>query len=156
MNQTDLQDAAKRAAQTSKNLVAQQVDRQATALGASLLQTARDLEQIGQQLSQSGTIASAAELADQAARYVDRAGRYLQDGNTDRFLGDIESFSRERPWAVAASAAVLGFVAARIVKSSSARRFAQAAYGPPGYGTGSGYASNVGDEAAPAYRPGDN
>lgn len=172
MNQTDIQDAAKRAAKTSKNLLAQQVDRQSTAFGTSLSQTARDLEQIGRQLSQSGTIASAAELAERAASYVDRAGRYLQDGNTDRFIDDVEAFSRDRPWAVAASAAAVGFVAARIVKSSSARRFAETAYGAnsgavpnygagastddrveasdslPGYGTASGYSADVDEEAA--------
>jgi ElaB/YqjD/DUF883 family membrane-anchored ribosome-binding protein len=154
MNQTDIPAAAKRAAEKSKNLLAQQVDRQATALGASLSQTARDLEAIGQQLSQSGTIASAADLADRAAGYVDRAGRYLQNGNTDRFIEDVETFSRERPWAVAASAAALGFVAARIVKSSSARRFAET------YSTGAGAAATSNGSldaggSAPAYRPGD-
>ncbi len=126
MSQIDIQAAAKRAAQESKNLLARQLDRQAAAMGSNLSQTARDLEQISARLNERGTISIAADLADRAALYVDRAGRYLQDGNSDRFIGDVEAFSRERPWAVAASAVVLGFVAARIVKSSSARRFAEA------------------------------
>jgi len=123
MNTTDMRDAAVQAVAQSKNIVARQIDRQAATLGTTLSQTARDLEQIGTHLAQNGAVASAGELAQRASMYVDRAADYLQTGNTDDFIADLETLARERPWAVAASTAVLGFVAARIVKSSSARRF---------------------------------
>jgi hypothetical protein len=129
MSQRDIQAAVQRAAQQSKSILGRQVDRQAATMGSNLSQTARDLEQISAHLSQRGGISLAAELADRAAMYIDRAGRYLQDGNSDQFVGDVESFTRERPWVVAASTAVLGFIAARIVKSSSARRFTGAVHG---------------------------
>ena len=124
MNQSDLVNAAAQAANTSKNVLGRQVDRQARALGSTLMQTARDLEQVGAHLRSSGTIPSAAEVADWAARYVDRAGAYLSAGDADRFVGDLERLGREQPWAIAASAAALGFIGARIVKSSGARRYA--------------------------------
>lgn len=131
MNQTDLVNAATQAANTSKNLIGQQVERQAKALGSTLTQTARDLEQVGTHLRSSGTIPRAAEFADWAAGYADRAGTYLSGGNADRFVGDLERLGREQPWAIAASAAALGFIGARIVKSSGARRYAADAYHAP-------------------------
>jgi hypothetical protein len=138
MNQSDIVNAATQAAQKSKTFVGRQVDRQATALGATLTQTAHDLEQIGNNLRSSGTIGSAAQVADWAAGYVARAGTYLSSGDTDRFIADVETLSRERPWTIAASAAALGFMAARVVKSSSARRLRAPDYveyssGPYGY-----------------------
>ncbi len=140
MNQTTLTNAANTAAEKSKNILVTQVDRQAHALGSTVTQTARDLEQIGDQLRQSGTIASAAQLADWAAKYVATAGTYLENGSVDRFIADLEAFSRDRPWAVAASTAVVGFVASRIVKSSSAKRLNTSGYGEYGY-TGNSAAS---------------
>ena len=88
----------------------------------SVTQTARDLEQVGNQLRQSGTIGGAAQLADWAAGYVQTAGSYLEHGDTAAFIADLESFSRQRPWAVVASAAALGFAAARSSKARALRR----------------------------------
>ncbi len=122
MNQSTLGNAANTAARKSKNLLVQQIDRQANALGKTVEQTAHDLEHIGSQLRESGTIGGAAQLADWAARYVSTAATYLQQGNTDRFIADLETLGRERPWAITATAAAAGFIAARVIKSSSARR----------------------------------
>jgi hypothetical protein len=131
MSQIDIQAAATQAARKSKSILGRQVERQAAAMGSTLTQTARDLEQISAQLSESATISLAADLADRAAGYVGSAGRYLENGNADQFIDDLERLSRSRPWVVAASAAAVGFVAARIVKSSSARRFAHTSYALP-------------------------
>jgi hypothetical protein len=128
MNQTDIVSSAAHAVEASKSLVGQQIDKQSTVLGNTLSQTARDLERISADLRSSGTIASAASVADWAAGYVDRAARYLANGDSDRFLSDLETLGRERPWAIAASAAALGFIAARVVKSSGARRYHATSY----------------------------
>jgi hypothetical protein len=45
----------------------------------------------------------------------------LSNGDTDRFIVDLETLGRERPWTIAASVATLGFLAARVVKASGAR-----------------------------------
>jgi ElaB/YqjD/DUF883 family membrane-anchored ribosome-binding protein len=126
MNQTDIVHAATQAAQTSKTLLGRQVDRQAASIGSTLTQTARDLQQVGSNLRANGTIASAADVADWAASYVSRAAQYLTNGTSETFIVDLETFARERPWTVAASAAAVGFVAARVVKSSSIWRFSEA------------------------------
>ena len=128
MNQTTLTNAAGIAAEKSKNIITDQIDRQVHTFGANVTQTARDLEQVGEQLRQSGMISSAAQLADWAAGYADRAGSYLSRGTTQSLIADLETFSRDRPWVVAASTAALGFAAARVVKSSSVRRFKSSAY----------------------------
>jgi len=122
MNQSDIINSATQAVEASKNLVSRQVDRQATVLGGTLSQTARDLERIGSELRSSGAMATSAQLADWAARYIDRAATYLASGDSDRFLSDLETLGRKRPWTIAASAAALGFVAARVVKASGVRR----------------------------------
>jgi hypothetical protein len=138
MNQSDIANAAAQAARKSKSLVGRQVDRRATALGATLTQTARELEAVGDNLRSNGTSGAAAQLADWAAGYAQRAGTYLANGDTDRFIADAEALSRGRPWTIAASAAALGFMAARMVKASSARRLREPDYveygsGPYGY-----------------------
>lgn len=122
MDQTKTTDAANRVVATSTSFIARQVDSRARSLGDRFSQTARDLEAIADQLRQSDTISSAAQVATWAARYISSAGTYLTNGNTDRFITDFETVGRERPWTITASAAVLGFAAARVLKSSSARR----------------------------------
>jgi hypothetical protein len=129
MNQATLSDAAGTAVLKSKAFIAGQIERQARTLGTTISQTAHDLEAVGVQLRRSDTISGAAQVADWAARYVAVAGTYLQSGDTDRFLTDLETLGRQRPWAVAASTAVLGFVAARVIKSSSVRRYQRGDYG---------------------------
>jgi hypothetical protein len=138
MNQATLSDAAGTAVQKSKSFIAGQIERQAHTLGTTISQTAHDLEAVGSHLRQTDTISGAAPVADWAARYVAVAGTYLQSGDTDRFLTDLETFGRQRPWAVAASTAVLGFVAARVIKSSSARRYQRGDYGDASDGFRSG------------------
>jgi ElaB/YqjD/DUF883 family membrane-anchored ribosome-binding protein len=128
MNQTDIANVAAQAAQKSKTIVGREVERQAASLGKTLSQTARDLQQVGNNLRSNGTVGSAAQVADWAAGYVDRAGTYLSNGNSDRFIADIETTARERPWTIVTTAAALGFLAARVVKSSSVRRYAGSGY----------------------------
>jgi ElaB/YqjD/DUF883 family membrane-anchored ribosome-binding protein len=137
MNQSDIVNAAAQAAQRSKNILTRQADRQLAMIGATLAETAGELRDVGSDLRASKTIGGAAEAADWAADYVSAAATYFSAGNAERLITDAESFARERPWTLAASAAALGFVAARIVKSSSARRYAQAAYDLD-YGTATG------------------
>ncbi len=129
MDQTTVNNVATNVVATSKSLIARQIDQQAHALGGRVSQTARDLDSVGKQLRASDTISSAASVAEWAAQYVRGIGEYLTSGDTDRFISDVETFGRERPLAVAASAAALGFAAARVVKSSSARRFYYPQYG---------------------------
>jgi hypothetical protein len=54
---------------------------------------------------------------------LERAGGYLERANGDEMLRDAEQFVRTRPWVVAGAAAAAGFLASRIFKASSERRY---------------------------------
>jgi hypothetical protein len=47
----------------------------------------------------------------------------MKESDADRILGDVEDFARSNPWAVAAAGLALGFVASRVLKASSTRRY---------------------------------
>jgi hypothetical protein len=47
----------------------------------------------------------------------------MKESDGDRILGDVEDFARSNPWAVAAGGLALGFVASRVLKASSSRRY---------------------------------
>jgi len=63
-----------------------------------------------------------ARLAEQAADRVQAVGMYLRDNDGDRILSDVEDFARRQPVVVAAGAFALGFLGARFLKASSAKR----------------------------------
>jgi ElaB/YqjD/DUF883 family membrane-anchored ribosome-binding protein len=69
-----------------------------------------------------------ARVAGQAAQHMERLGGYLTNSSSDRFISDVESFGRRRPWVAGAIGAAAGFVAARFLKASSESRY-QRAYG---------------------------
>ncbi|MFN2461277.1 MAG: hypothetical protein ABR591_11415 [Candidatus Velthaea sp.] len=124
MNQTDIRDAATSAANTTKSFLGNQVDQRSTDLGRAITNTADDLRKVGDQLRSSAPGgAGAAVFADRAADYVQRFGQYLQDADGERLVADLESFSRQRPWAIATGALLLGFTTSRVLKASSARRY---------------------------------
>jgi hypothetical protein len=77
-----------------------------------------------EQLRSEGKGATA-DVVDKVARRADDLGGYLESANADQILGDIESFARRRPWLTAGAAALAGFVASRLVKASSQRRYDQ-------------------------------
>lgn len=123
MHQSDIHDAASQAVERSKSFLSGQIDQRSTHVGRAISATADDLRQVGDEMRRSGSIGSAAALADRGAEFIDRIGRYLQDADSDRLIADIESFGRQRPWAVAAGALLVGFAASRVLKASSARRY---------------------------------
>ena len=64
-----------------------------------------------------------ARIADQVAERAERAGSWMKESDAERILGDVEDFARSNPWAVAAGGLALGFVASRVLKASSSRRY---------------------------------
>ena len=60
---------------------------------------------------------------DKIAEQTEHLGQYLQAADAERILADVESFARRRPWLTAGAAAAVGFVASRLVKASSERRY---------------------------------
>jgi ElaB/YqjD/DUF883 family membrane-anchored ribosome-binding protein len=92
-----------------------QAGEQVRAVGAALRQTSGQLREQGQD--------APARITDQAAERLDSVGQYLRSSDPDRILSDAEDFARRNPWAVAAGAAVVGFIASRFLKASSERRY---------------------------------
>ena len=86
------------------------------------------LRSSGEQLRSEGN-ETPAKLIDGAAQRVDRIGSYLRDSDSNRILGDAESWARSRPWIAAAAGVLVGFAASRFLKASSSRRYDQLSSG---------------------------
>jgi ElaB/YqjD/DUF883 family membrane-anchored ribosome-binding protein len=100
----------------------EQVDQRSTQIGDEAEGFASAVRTTAEQLRIKGKTGQA-EMVDQAADRVDRVGGYLRDSSADRIFSDVEGFAQRRPWLVGASAAVVGFLASRLLKASSGRRF---------------------------------
>jgi ElaB/YqjD/DUF883 family membrane-anchored ribosome-binding protein len=103
-----------------------QVENRTTDFGQRVGTTAQTLRNFAEHLrTQSGT-PEAADMVDQGAAAVDRVATYFKEGDLEDMVADAETFSRERPWTVAALGAVAGLLGARLLKSTAARRQALA------------------------------
>jgi ElaB/YqjD/DUF883 family membrane-anchored ribosome-binding protein len=65
----------------------------------------------------------AAKAVARAADRAEQLASYLEGADSDRILGDVETFTRRRPWVVAGIGTTVGFVAARFLTASSERRY---------------------------------
>jgi len=146
MQTTDVRETAQNAVNQGKSLLGKQVDDRTTQIGQQIGSVAQDLRNVGDQLRQGGTVGLAAGYVDQGADLVERLGRYLEDADSERLIGDLESYARKQPWAIAAAALVLGFAASRFLKTSSARRYrsyGESDGGGASYGTGASYGAGT-------------
>ncbi|MEA2664682.1 MAG: hypothetical protein QOI11_1626 [Candidatus Eremiobacteraeota bacterium] len=142
MQTTDVRQTAQQAVDQSKSFLGKQVDGKTTEIGQQIGSVAQELRSVGDQLKQSPIAGPVAGYVDQGVEYVERLGRYLQDADSDRLIGDLESFARQQPWAVAAGALVVGFAASRFLKTSSTRRYRAGGYGSTSGTYGSGYGTS--------------
>jgi hemerythrin superfamily protein len=100
-----------------------------------------------------------AQYVDQAATGLERFAHGLQERDLSSLLHQVEDFARRQPVAFIGSAALLGFLAARFLKSSAERRhFSSHPSSPPQGGTVGSYTDtmapspgSVKSEATPAY-----
>jgi ElaB/YqjD/DUF883 family membrane-anchored ribosome-binding protein len=99
-----------------------QVDQRSTQAGERVRSAAGDARSVAEELRKQGS-ETPARYAEQAADQVERVGDWLRDSDGDRILGDVEDFARRNPWGVAVAGLALGFVAARMLKASSAERY---------------------------------
>ncbi len=100
----------------------EQIDQRSTNAGEQVHSTANDVRGVAEELRRQGK-ETPARLAEQVADRVDSLGSYLRNADGERMLGDVERYARRQPWAVAAGAVALGFVASRFLKASSGRRY---------------------------------
>jgi ElaB/YqjD/DUF883 family membrane-anchored ribosome-binding protein len=100
----------------------EQIDQRSTNAGEQVHSTANDVRSVAEELRRQGK-ETPARLAEQVADRVDSLGSYLRNADGERMIGDVEHYARKQPWAVAAGAVALGFVASRFLKASSGRRY---------------------------------
>ncbi|HEX8862591.1 MAG TPA: hypothetical protein VGC06_26565 [Actinomycetes bacterium] len=110
------------ATEQARSRFSQQLDRRSTQAGERLSSTASDVRSMAEELRRQGKDAPAS-MAEQAAAQADRVADYLKAASGERIMRDAEDFARGRPWAVAAGGLALGFVASRLLKASSSRRY---------------------------------
>jgi len=79
-----------------------------------------------------------AQYTQQAAEGLERFSRTLKDRDLGTLVGQVEDFARNQPGAFIGSAALLGFMAARFLKSSAERHSIPSPNTPPpsSYGAG--------------------
>lgn len=94
-----------------------QIGRQARSLADVLRRSGRDLQ------SQGTDDAGIERVTSGVADRLEQAGGYLEEAKGEELLRDAEQFVRSRPWLVAGAAAAVGFVASRVFKASSERRY---------------------------------
>ena len=94
---------------------------------------AETFRRAGNHLESQGSPGGGKAVA-RAADQVQQVSDYLRRSDADRFLGDIESFARRRPWAAGGIGFLLGFMGARFVKASSETRYSTTQH-PLGYDT---------------------
>jgi hemerythrin superfamily protein len=90
-------------------------------VAAALHRTAQQLGEEDQQ--------GMAQYVNQAAAGLERFSHTLRDRNLSSLVGQVENFARQQPVAFIGSAALVGFLAARFLKSSAGR--SHPAYHPP-------------------------
>jgi ElaB/YqjD/DUF883 family membrane-anchored ribosome-binding protein len=100
----------------------EQLDSRSTQLGEQATSFGRAIRKSAELLEGEDN-ASAARTAHWAADRVERVAGYLKHSDSNRFIGDLEGFGRQRPWAAGALGAAVGFVGARFLKASSESRY---------------------------------
>lgn len=106
----------------ARGQVREQVDQRLSQAGDRAGTTAEDLRTVANELRRTEK-ESAAKVAEGLAERVDGVGRYLSSADGERILRDVEDFGRRQPWAVLAGGLALGFIASRVLKASSGRRY---------------------------------
>ena len=128
------QEKAGQAADQARTKVREQVDQRSTQIGEQISSNAGDARSVADELRKQGKDGPA-RLADQAADRAEKVGNWLTEADGDRILRDVEDFGRRNPWAAAVGGLAIGFMASRLLKASSSRRY-QSSYGNGSYSSG--------------------
>ena len=100
-----------------KTALTQQKD----ALATGITETAQMLKQNGDAFRTQGIGAFAGPYIDQAVSKLTEVGTTIQQKDVDEIVRDTENFARIQPAYFLGAATLIGFVAARFLKSSSAQ-----------------------------------
>jgi hypothetical protein len=121
----------------------QQLDDRTTTAGEQLSGFADVARKVASSLREEGNEPHA-KAADTMAQKVEQVGSYLKDADSHKLLRDVEDFGRRQPVALAAGGVVLGLLAARFLKASSAQRSSMGSAPSTGYTSWSEQAPDTG------------
>ena len=100
-----------------------QIDSRSTQVAGQIGSIADALQGAGEHLRREGND-GAGRAAHRLAGRMENFSSYLRESSSDRLLGDVEQFARQRPWLATGIGATVGFMAARFVKASAESRYA--------------------------------
>lgn len=109
----------------ASNRVRSELDTRSTQAADKITPYVEALNRAGHHLSSQGS-STGGEAAGRIATEIQQFSDYLRHSNADRFLGDVESFARRRPWAAGGIGLALGFLGARFLKASAETRYSAA------------------------------
>jgi len=142
----------------------EQLDDRTTTAGEQLSGFADVGRKVASSLREEGNEPHA-KAVDTVAEKVEQVGTYLKDADSDKLFRDLEDFGRRQPAALWAGGVVVGLLAARFLKASSAQRSRGATTPSNGFKSWSeqapdtgldGMADEVDPSAAPAGSPSGN
>ncbi|CAA9471943.1 MAG: hypothetical protein AVDCRST_MAG65-831 [uncultured Solirubrobacteraceae bacterium] len=133
-----VQEVASGASEQARTRVADVVTQRSTDAGQQVDKTAQALRKSSAELS-----GPPAKALDTVAGRVEDLGTYLRDADGDQILHDIENLARRQPNAVIFGGLTLGFIASRLLKASSTKRYQSSSVGNGTYGT-TGYGRQAG------------
>ena len=93
------------------------LDQGTTAAGERLAETAMPLREMGETLREKGQ-EGPARIAEAAAERSERLGGYLKEPHPKRLVQDLSGAARGKPWMPFAIGAVIGLIAARLLKGA--------------------------------------
>lgn len=133
-----VQDVTSGATDQARTRVSDLVDQRSTDAGRQADKTAHALRKTSSDLS-----GPPAKVLEVVADRVEGLGSYLENADGDRIVHDIENYARRQPNAVIFGGLTLGFIASRLLKASSSKRYQSSSagngtYGASGYGRQSG------------------
>ena len=117
------QEQAGKLSDRAQSMAREQVDQRSTQAGEQVSTVATDVRNVGERLREDGK-EGPAKIADQFADRAEQAGTYLTESDGQTILNDIEDLGRRQPWLALAGGIAFGIASARLLKASSAQRYA--------------------------------
>lgn len=114
----------------AKGLIIGQIDERSTQAGQSVVTQAQNIRSIADSLRAQNQ-EPAAKLADAAADRLEQFGYYLAETDGDKLVADLEEIARRQPLLTIGAGALLGILAARLLKASATQRYQYYANQPP-------------------------
>lgn len=106
----------------ARSTLRDQADQRSSQAGERIKNFVGDIHTTADELRKQGKD-QPADAIEQVASRADKLGNYLEEADGERILNDVESFGRERPWAIAAAGFAIGLMASRFLKASSVDRY---------------------------------